>query len=46
MDKREAFKDLHNRGKRIATEEDIEMYRVLSWDALAARFNRGKRLLE
>ena len=26
MEKREAFKDLHDRGKRVETEEHIEMY--------------------
>lgn len=45
MEKREAFKDLHDRGKRVEAEEDIEMYRVFPWDALAARDDRGKRLL-
>lgn len=45
MKKREAFKDLHDRGKCVEAEEDIEMYRVFYWDALAARENRGKQLL-
>ena len=26
MEKREAFKDLHDRGKHVEAEEDIEMY--------------------
>ena len=45
MEKREAFKDLHDRGKRVEAEEDIEMYRGFPWGALTARDNRGKRLL-
>lgn len=45
MEKREAFKDLHDRGKRVEAEEDIKMDRVFPWDALAAQDNRGKRLL-
>jgi hypothetical protein len=45
MEKREAFKYLHDRGKRVEAEEDIEMYRGFPWDALAARDNRGKRHL-
>lgn len=45
MGKREAFKDLHDRGKRVETEEDIKMYRVFLRDELAARDNPGKRIL-
>ena len=44
-EKREAFKDPHDRGKSVKAEEDIEMYRNFPWNALAARDNRGKRLL-
>lgn len=29
MEKRKAFKDLHDCGKRVEAEKDIEMYRVL-----------------
>lgn len=46
MEKREAFEDLHDGGKRVEAEENIEMYRVLSWDALAMRDSREKLLLE
>jgi hypothetical protein len=31
MEQREAFEDLHDRGKRVEAEEDIEMDRVFPW---------------
>ena len=45
MEKREASEDLHDRGERVEAEEDIEMDRILPWDALAVRDSQGTRLL-